>query len=175
MKRLILIASLCVAAAVVAPIASASAATFTGKCTIKGEAKFGGATLTKTLQTNLKYTFEDKEKEAVCVEESGTVREGRAEVKGGVFEGSCTGEGKSTTDGEGALRLKNPTATYEFKLAFTSNNGIVSLKIKNAAGTETAKGEANFAASIKEPAAQCLTTGVGELEFVAKAEGTIGE
>jgi hypothetical protein len=41
MKRLLLAASLCVVAFVVAPLASASGATFVGACVIKGKATFG--------------------------------------------------------------------------------------------------------------------------------------
>jgi hypothetical protein len=178
LKRFVLLASLCVAAAMMIPVASASA-TLTGKCTVKGLAKFGGAKLTSTNQTKLGYSFSSEEgqnPETVCVESgSNTVRKGSATVTGGKFEGSCTGAGKSETDGAGTLTLPGaPGSPFKFDLEFTSNNGKVSLAIENASETTTATGEANFAASVQEPAATCLTTGVKELEFVATTEGSIG-
>ena len=191
-KKLVLLASLCVVAAVLAPIASASAATkFEGKCNIHGLAKFTEHNLTTKLEKNA-YKFgstrskvEEEAKEkgagAVCEQKtSGTKFYGEAEVHG-KGELSCE-TAKSTEEGPGKLNLsKSGEAPWEieanFKLTFTATAGVVTLHIHNAAKTETAEGTATFGASLEEPAAQCFVgAGIKKAEFVATTkEGTVGE
>jgi hypothetical protein len=169
MKRLFLVVGLCIAASVVAPIASASAAKLKGSCAVSGLATFSGGNLEEKTQT-LGYTFSGK---ANCVDAGGT-HEGTAEVKNGTFEGSCLGAGKSIAEGEGTLNVGE--GVVPFKLEFTTNGGTVSLEIENAKEEEGAKGTANFFASKKQPASKCTEAGgVHELEFVASASGEIGE
>jgi hypothetical protein len=176
MKKIILAAVLCVVAAVVAPVATASAS-FKGKCVgIKGTAEFKVHELKAESQTGIGYSFDDKG-QGICIEEGVPVTPRKIEkvtVTGGTFVGSCLGAGESEVVGSGKLKVEG-LAELSFDLAFKSNNGVVSLKVlKSGTSTVTATGEATFFNSVKEPSAQCLSSGVKELEFEAHAEGEIG-
>jgi hypothetical protein len=174
MKRLFLIAGLCIAAAMVVPVASASAAV-KGTCVVNGLASFTEGLLTETTAKH-GYTFASTQP-VVCVENSGAVRKGKAKVEKGTFEGSCLKEGKSLAEGEGELELEALPANekFKFKLAFTSNLGVVKLQVRAVVGEvpPEASGEANFFASTKDAAALCAAVGVKELEFTAYVTGEI--
>jgi hypothetical protein len=167
MRKFLLFAALCAVGIVAAPIASASAEQLTGACAVQGLAHFSPK-LTETSESHT-YSFEGS---AACVSASTEVQ-GSVSVTGGAGVFTCLGEGASTTDGTGVL--KTGAKTFNFKLAFTSNHGVVFLKVKNNAGAVTAEGTAHFAISRKQLAAECLLGGVSELEFAAEAAGTIGE
>jgi hypothetical protein len=178
MKKLILLASLCIAGFVVAPVASASAATFVGSCAIKGTAVFGAALpKTEPLLTTT-YTF-DSEAGTTC---SGVIIEGTSEVTvneanakahvEGKGELSCL-RSKSTTSGNGSVTIKGKTAVFtgfEFvgvgvNVTFTINGG-----------ESLAGGTASFAADTKG-VKQCAEPGVlgpTHLEFAAAAKGKLG-
>jgi hypothetical protein len=180
MKKLMLAASLCVAAFVVAPIASASAS-FTGTCTgIKGTANFE-PNLTKELKAGIGYSFEDK-KEGTCKASGGNeYKIVEAKVTGGKFEGSCA-VATSTTDGKGTLELEaegGSKKTLAFDLDFTAAGGNVALELEPAGGaggdTATATGAASFLNSKNQTPKECTEgLGVSHLEFEAHAAGTIG-
>jgi hypothetical protein len=106
----------------------------------------------------------------------------KVEVKGGEGESlTCLKEGKGKVDGKGVLRVKPVVGAEKeakFDLDFTTNGGIVSLKIELEAGgggdETTAEGAAEFFTSQNEAASKCTTAGVKELEFKAAAVGSIG-
>jgi hypothetical protein len=167
MKKFMLVAGLCVAAFVVAPVASASAAPLTGGCAITGSASFSKP-LSSTAQAGIEYTFSGN---ATCVE-AGTnnPQSGTATVHG-KFGGTCT-EATSEGPGEGSL-LGHSFNTFTFKAA----GGSVLFQIAGGApGGVT--GDAGFYLSGApltggELAAQCATSGVKSLGFVAAAAGTL--
>jgi hypothetical protein len=168
MKKLMLVASLCIAAFVVAPIASASAAeTLTGSCAVKGTATFSKAKLENT--TNLVgYGFEG---EATCVEAgTGLVQKGTVTITEGEGEFSCLGLGKETKEGKGVLEIAGKK--FEFKLKIKAVGGSVALEVF-VEGKLSATGTANFYASLNEEASKCAVEGVTKLEFNASASGTI--
>jgi hypothetical protein len=168
MKKLLLASILCIAAVVVAPVASASAAPLTGGCAITGTATF-----TPNLSSeakNVKYSFEGT---AHCVE-AGTnnPQSGAATVKG-EFHGNCT-QAESIGGGEGAL-LGHAFNSFKFKAA----GGSVLFEIGGGAPGGVS-GDAAFYTSGSpltpgEIAANCAATpgGVGSLGFAAVAVGTL--
>src|SRR6476469_9674203 len=81
MKRLILIAGLCVLGIVVAPIASASAAPFAGSCEINGNAKFEKALSNTTPKSN-KYEFTSGANTTCTPAGSSEKAKAKAEVSG---------------------------------------------------------------------------------------------
>jgi hypothetical protein len=181
MKRLLLIASLCVAGIVLVPITSASAS-FTGACTLQGTAEFT-PNLNEETQTGVAYKFEDVN-HGTCVEASTPPVERKVEsakVEGGTFQGSCFGPGMSEADGNGTLKVAG-LAEIKFDLQFHSGGGSVVLEIEKHKATEaeedgavTATGTANFFQSQEEAAAACQSKkGVKKLKFEAATAGTIG-
>jgi hypothetical protein len=178
MKRLMVVALACIAAAVLVPLSSASAAEkFAGKCVIHGTAKFKGH-LTNELTPGIEYNFGSEAggalkvggKGAECESETGEKLTGEAKVKG-EGELSC-GIGKSEAAGKGTLTLG--TKEFKFELSFTAAVGIVALTVKPEGEEGEAKGLATFVASQEELAAKCaIPGGVGKLEFDATAKGEI--
>lgn len=178
MKKLIAVAGLCIAAFVVAPVASASAETITGNCAIKGVAEFTNKNLKPEAETGIEYKFTGT---GVCSGETGTGEKIPAEtaatvtVEKGTFgstapiNNACVAA-KSETEATG--HLKAAGKEFEFKLAFEAQAGDVTLSINGGA----AKGTAEFVTSTKSLAAECITAGsagIKELTFLADAAGTI--
>jgi hypothetical protein len=170
MKKLMLAASICTLAFVIAPIGSASAAPLTGTCVITGSAKFPGKALTKEAQAGIEYVFSGS---ATCVE-AGTnnPQSGAATVKG-KFSGECA-KAESEGTGEGSL-LGHTFNSFTFKAAA----GSVLFQIGGGLPGGTS-GWAGFYTSGSpltpgEVAAQCAAsaTGVRELGFAAVAAGTL--
>jgi hypothetical protein len=182
MKRLILIAGVCVLGIVLAPIASASAATFVGSCEINGNAKFEKP-LSNTTPKNNKYAFTSGA--GTTCTQAGSIEKAKAkaEVSGkghlacAVAEGGLGVEleGETTAPGTGLLTIEEgpATGTYEFKLSFAAAAAQVLLKIENKKGV-SATGDATFATS-NEGVTKCAKGEATELEFKAAATGTIGE
>jgi hypothetical protein len=179
MKRLFLVASLCIAAAVAVPVASAGAATLEGACTVSGQAKFEPGKLNQVKEEKLKYTFTSTS--AACRETSGAERKVKsAKVTGGEFKGTCLGPATNEIDGTGTLELEGPPETLSFALDFESALGLVRLKLEKGAeepsppqAPAAANGFAEFFTSTSEPAALC-PLGVSELEFKAVVAGKVG-
>jgi hypothetical protein len=182
MKRLILIAGVCVLGSVVAPIASASAATFVGSCEINGNAKFGKP-LSNTTPKNNTYEFLSGAA-TTCTQAGSTEKaKAKAEVSGkghlacAVAEGGLGVEleGETTAPGTGKLTIEEgaATGTYEFRLSFVAAAAQVVLKIENKKEV-TATGDATFATS-SESVTKCVKSEASNLEFKAVAAGTIGE
>jgi len=182
MKRLILIAGACVLGIVMAPIASASAASFAGSCEINGNAKFGKPLSNTTPKSN---TYEFLSGAGTTCTQAGTTlkAKAKAEVSGkghlacAVAEGGLGVEleGETTAPGTGKLTIEEgpATGTYEFKLSFAAAAAQVLLKIENKKEV-TATGDATFATS-NEGVTKCAKGEASELEFKAVAAGTIGE
>lgn len=187
MKRLILIASLCVAGLVVTPIASASAAEpeFKGTCKIHGAAAFGSPGLGLLLKTDT-YSFKSTEspatpeEESICIDANGSHKvkatvSGSGELacavaKGGrvIVEGSGSGTGTLEVNGE----------VVNFRLAFVAAAGNVVLDIsKEEGGPPTATGDAEFltpeGAAKGKLVAECQAGVVTSLAFEAAVAGTI--
>jgi len=167
MKRLILIASLCVVGFVIAPLAAANAATLTGACEVKGSAKFGPTNLTSTLAFHT-YEFEGK---ATCKDTANVTHEGTVTVKEGNGQLSCLAA-VSEAEGNGVLTEAVTGTKYAFTLSFVATGGQVALVIK-VGGVASATGDATFANSKNQTPAECLTGGVSKLEFEADAVGTL--
>jgi hypothetical protein len=174
MKRLILIASLCITAVVVAPIASASAegAKFAGKCEFKGTATFAPGNLSP-VPAALEYKFKGT---AECETQPGKEKlKGKVEVSG---KGTLSCGVSLGLEGAGTLKLSKtgtePWEEYEFKLTIVSGApGTVLLAAKFKDGS-VAVGFASFLKSETEPAAQCFTLeGAHALEFEAMAAGEV--
>jgi len=181
MKRVILVASLCVVGIVVAPIATASA-TFTGACSLEGTATFSESPVTKEgkilseTKHRLGYTFTDNGK-GTCVE-TGTEnpkKVTKVSVTAGEFEGTCLGAGASVVDGSGTLEVVGVPA-QAFDLSFKTAAGVVALEVEKPGLLDeiTATGSANFFNSKHQTAKECTEGGVEKLEFEATAAGSIG-
>jgi hypothetical protein len=168
MKRLLLIASLCVVGIVAAPLASANAATLTGTCEVKGSAKFGPTNLQKTLEFHT-YEFEGS---ATCKDTANQTHIGTITVKEGNGQLACL-TAVSEKEGNGVLKETSPgTEEYKFTLSFVATGGQVALVIK-VEGKPSATGDATFLKSKNQTPAECLTGGVERLDFEAVAVGTI--
>jgi hypothetical protein len=167
MKKLMLAASLCIAAFVIVPAASASA--LTGTCGITGAATFK-PNLTSAHQTKIEYLFKGTAK---CVEEGGSKVEGEATVHG-FFEGNCA---QAESEGEGSGSLAGHEVTkFKFKAAggdvlFEGGGGLAGGGFAGSAGFYLSGTEATGG----ELAAFCAahSGGVGSLGFVATAAGKV--
>jgi len=136
MKKLILVASLCIVAAVLAPIASASAEK--GSCALEGKATFT-PNLKFEPKKEVVYTFTSEGPGNVCVRENGTEAKAEATVTGKGNVG-CK-EGVSDEPGTGTLKLGSEAAK-SFNFTFTANGPIVKFETT---GEVKAKGAAPFA------------------------------
>lgn len=178
MKRLVLVACLCILAFVLAPVAAANAETFKGACTISGTTKFWGLKEGKKIELRLSSTLMEIDflflGGGKCVLPSGEVVEVHVHVEGkGSFTCAEKGEGTATGYVEATSGPKKGTK-YEFELGIDAAGGSVVLHVKTGASKEeTAKGTANFYLSKKQLAAECPLGGVEELEFNAVAAGEI--
>ena len=180
-KRLFLVASLCVTACVVAPLAAASAAEFTGTCVIKGNATFAGnasGRLPKTPFETLEYKFTSGAG-TTCIRAGKTEPETASAALHGKGLLSCPasiGGYGSTTEpaGEGTLKVGAEEAKFKFRFYAVAVNVVFEI-LKGE--LPLARGTASFA---KDTAAvqECGTPGAEgpkELAFEAAAAGTIGE
>jgi hypothetical protein len=156
MKKVIALAALGVLAVVLAPVASANAATLAGACTIKGAAKFGSP-LAPIVPSPNSYSFSGS---AECVGSGSGVKESGTATVSGSGELACPAALSALPAGKGELTL--PSGTYKFELRFVAQAGVVDLVI-------TPEGEPGGAVG----AAEFLTDGVGTLE--ACANGKIQE
>ncbi|HEV2980368.1 MAG TPA: hypothetical protein VGX51_02970 [Solirubrobacteraceae bacterium] len=165
MKRLILLASLCVGIAALVPVASASAAE--DACTIEGNAE-----LTPHLGAELKST------KFSFVATPGT---SCSVSKSTITEATVTGEGELScpagenivglngkVSGEGTIRRSIDPAAKHFKFELVATAGVVSFK---ASGEVTGGGAAEFLTH-KEAAEKCAKLNAGGLEFTALVAGT---
>ncbi len=153
MKRVLLIAILCVAAVAAVPVASASA-TEPGTCIFKGTAEFSGPSteITTTPQIGLKYSFKASGPGGITTA-GGTC----VSVSGGAFEeAEANGEGvlscpvglagfEAITGPEGEGFLKVGGTKHEFKIKLAAALGIVAFTLlpKGAAGV-TGAGATTF-------------------------------
>jgi len=171
MRRLILVAALCVTGLVIVPVASASAETLTGACVIKGSATFTSP-LSPTVPAANGYSFAGS---AECVD-SGGVEKGTAAVSGGgalacgVAEGGLGLLGSSPA-GTGALTITSGAhpGTYPFTLAFVAAAGNVILDINGGSAT----GDAEFLTDGPGTLTECAGGTAQALGFTAAAAGTI--
>jgi hypothetical protein len=168
MKKLILVASLAVAAVMVVPITSASAAT--GVCTLEGN-----ATLKPPLNAELKeteFSFENETGECVEAPSGAKLKVEEATVEG-VGELSCpAGQNIKKLEGEvsgsGKIRLEGEASAKEFEFKLVAAAGLVTF---TATGGITAGGEAEFLTHEKA-VKQCAQLKAEKLEFTAVAAGT---
>jgi hypothetical protein len=165
-RKLVLLAAVCVAAAVVAPIASASA-TEVGACHIFGTAGFAPNELTKTIQ-NLEYTFISENPTttpgANAVKELEEVANGvKTETKEPVEESFCVNPTKPTE--AKAVRAEVDGAG---ELACTVSNGVVGLNT----GLSGVNGEGDILTpSLLEPGKE-ITTADNSEDFEFKFVGS---
>ena len=169
MKKPMLAASLCIAAFVIVPAASASAS-LTGSCAVTGAATFSPS-LKNASQEHIKYKFAG---EAKCVEAGTEIHvEGAATVEG-EFKGNCA-QAESEGEGTGSL-VGHAVTNFKFKaaggsVAFEGDGGLAGGGFAGHAGfylsgTPVTGGElAAFCAAHAE--------GVSSLGFVATAAGTL--
>jgi|GEM_PF-3186755 len=181
MKKLMLTAALCVAALVVVPVSSASAA-FTGTCVVKGTANFGETTLGPTPKL-VKYTFAGKATE--CAGEG--TKPKVVNVTAGEVYASCVGPllkpghqllplvfGENVKDG----KVEVDAVAAGFLDIEGSAGGVVAVKVYGNEANEglpQSTGTAEFFTSLGagELAAECALKEVNKLEFVAALAGKI--
>jgi hypothetical protein len=163
-KKLMLVASLVVVAAVVAPVASASAAKFAGHCEISGTATFAPAALTPTPTTD-GYKFSGT---ASCETVGKEVKTGTAEVEG---SGTLSCEAALSTAGKGVLTLNGEA--YPFTLTVVGVLPGTPFIVTQFSDGSVAAGAATFLQSTEEPASNCATTGVKKLQFKAQTAGEV--
>jgi hypothetical protein len=183
MRRLVFVGSLCGLVLALATAASASAASFTGACEIKGNAKFEKPLSNTTPKPN-KYEFESGAGTTCTQTGSAEKAKAKATVSGkgklacAVAEGGLGVEleGETTKPGLGTLTVEEGPAkgTYEFRLSFIAAAAQVLLKIENTKGEVTATGDASFATDSKG-VEKCAKGEATLLEFTALAAGKIGE
>jgi hypothetical protein len=168
MKKLTLMAVLCVGAFVLAPMASANAERAAGRCTIGGRASFSPTNLKPVPTSNLGYEFHGSA-ECETLPARG-IRIGTVEAKGGDTL-SCAG---SIGEGEGTGTLTLEGINLPFGLTFLSGGpGFTVLAAKFADGG-VAVGTATFLDSKSEPASTCFAlSGAHELQFTAVAVGEL--
>jgi hypothetical protein len=160
MKRMMLLASLCVIGVVLAPIASANAAE-KGACKIEGNATFGKA-LAKTKGPN-SFTFTGA---GECAGEVSGKVAANATAQGSGELGCAVAE----ATGSGTLTIASgPEAgTHTFALKLTGALGIVALELT---GGIEAHGVATFLTSLSSK--ECALAEPSGLPFTAVAAGTI--
>jgi hypothetical protein len=164
MKRLFLVAGLCIAAALVAPIASASAAE--GSCEIKGAAEFSPE-ITLTPQAKVKYKFQSSGGKCTTVPET-EFKEAKVEGQGDIGCLASTEEAPTATgklvyieDPKGAKTLRERS----FKFFFAAAGALV---VFHTEGEVEAAGFATFG---QEGLEKCETGKVKSLPFTAVATG----
>jgi hypothetical protein len=188
MKRILLAASLGIAALVLAPIASANAATaLKGTCTFQGKATFPGGNLSTTTPKHTSFLFVNTTGE--CVTEAGTkgtvikaevegegplscgVAENMLELPEVVASGKVAGEVK-------ALEVEFPGKLEKLKLKaffrFVAGAGALAFRVEGEAGSATnSVGPATFLTNTNNLKECTNPTGAKELEFRAAAGGTL--
>jgi hypothetical protein len=170
MKRLFLVASLCTAAFVAAPIAAASAAE-KGACVFEGKATFTPE-LTFAPVKGVTYSFKAEGAANACVtEKRGVLKVVEASVEGKANAGCKEGESEPGLPGKGKLKLEGEEKAKEFEFTFKAKGTQVQFKTT---GGVKAEGEASFAVD-KEGVQKCLVEEkpVPSLKFVASAQGEV--
>lgn len=189
MKKIVLVAAVCITAAVLVPVTSASAL-LTGSCKIAGEANFGGKKLPFAVPATLPFHFEAKEgnnftglETSGCVNEKGepvnlegpTTVDGKGELACVVSNGLLEIAPGSAVEGHGSITVQKETK--EFKFDFVAAGGHVVFKVspKGGSGVEGV-GDAEFLTpgteKHKEKLAKECTEGTLEsLTFAAVAAG----
>lgn len=165
MKRFMLAPGVCVAAILLAPIASANA-NAAGRCSIAGSATFAPTNLKPLPTPKLGYEFEGSaECEILPARET---RKGTVKVTGEEAL-SCFG---SLGDEESKGTLTMEGVQLPFELTFLPEGpGSAGIAVKFADGG-VAVGSATFLGSEGEPASQCFALrGAHTLEFKAAAAG----
>jgi hypothetical protein len=164
MKKLILIAVLTTVAAVVAPIASASAAEPVGSCEIKGEAKFTPE-IELTPKAKVGYKFESSGGKCETVPATTFVK---ATVTG-TGDIGCLASTEEAPVGKGTLKYKlgAEEVSKEFEFEFVAAGALVVFKTK---GGVISAGFATFGAEGLE---KCEKGKVASLPFTAFATGTV--
>lgn len=168
MKRLMLVASLCIGAFCVTPIAAANAEKAEGRCTFEGTAVFSPADLTSIPTPKLGYEFHGS---AACETlPASEIRTGTVAVQGEETL-SCAGS-LGEAEGKGTLTLGG--VKFPFGLTFFSGTpGSTALAAKFADGG-VAVGSATFLGSESEPPSKCFSLrGAKYLEFKAAAVGEL--
>jgi hypothetical protein len=168
MKRLLLTASMCFAAFLLVPVASATAEKTSGTCTFEGRATFLKTNLKPIPTPKLGYEFEGS---AVCETLPGREpRRGTVEVKGEETL-SCAG---SLGEGEGKGTLTLGGIKIPFGLTFYSGApGVTALAAKFLDGG-VAVGSATFLTSRSQLPSECFALeGAHTLEFTAAAVGEL--
>jgi len=165
MKRLILLASMCLGIVALAPVASASAAE--DACEIAGSAE-----LNPHLNAELKHTtFSFTAKPGTpCVVSKSTLAGASVNGEG---ELSCpAGQNivglNGSVSGEGTIQRSIDASAKHFKFELVATAGVVSFK---ASGEVTGGGAAEFLTH-EESVKKCASLNAGNLEFTALVAGT---
>jgi hypothetical protein len=175
MKKLVLVASLCVAAVMVAPIASASAESLAGACVIKGNATFEKG-LSNGAPTANTYSFNSTE--ATCVSSKG-VEPATATVSGKGLLGCAVAAGglgnalvgETFAPGKGTLTVGGKK--YPFELSFVAVAANVVLAVKPEGELGAATGDATFLTDGPEALEKCAKGTATELSFTAATAGVV--
>lgn len=164
MRRLLAVVALTLGAVVLVPVASSSAATFAGACTISGNATFSGGGLQNTPQT-LSYTFDSTGGGPLADNCTGSLNNGvpatypiTANASG---SGTLSCAAAASTGGTATVAfVGGPTFNFGIDLVGTGTE--VEFVISNGAGG-AGGGHATFAEEITR-APECAT-GITSLGF----------
>jgi hypothetical protein len=186
MKKLMLVASLCVVAAVIAPITSASA--YTGTCKIYGHSTFKEEPLGLELRTS-HYNFTSETellgKSTKCIEaETGKEDAATATVGGigklacAVAKGAVNLVGETEVEGLGSITI-GAKPPIPFKLSFVAAGGVVTLVIRKEAGETPPESTGSAEFLTPEPGTKkvvvekCKEGTLGSLPFEAVVAGKL--
>jgi hypothetical protein len=165
MTKVLLAAALTTGALVAIPVASASAAEFSGACTLSGTATFGPNPLTAAPQAGETYTFTANS--GTC---SGTMN--GTPVTNAPASATATGSGtlgctvSESVGGTGSITINGQSAGFTISLAGAGTEVAFQL---TGNGGGAGGGHASFAQGAGTALPQCASGGVSTLPFTVQA------
>jgi hypothetical protein len=162
MKKFVLLASLTLVAVVAAPVASASAATVTGACTLSGSANFNSPLTAQPGPNGYSFTGSGS-----C---SGTLN--GTPITNAPASASASGSGtlgcsaSVSTGGTGTLTVNGVSVPFQINLVGTATEVVFHLT-GNSGGAGV--GHASFALDAQQAASECAGSGASSLPFSVQA------
>jgi hypothetical protein len=165
MKKVLLAAALTMGVFAAGSVASASAATFTGACTLSGNASFGPNPLTAAPQVGETYTFTATSGTCTgAVDGTPVVNAPASASASGSGTLSCSAA--ESVGGTGTITINGQTAGFSISLAGAGTEiGFVLTGNGGGAGG----GHASFAQGAAAALPQCASGGVSSLPFTVQA------
>jgi hypothetical protein len=162
MKKFVLLASLTLVAVIAAPVASASAATVSGACTLSGTANFNSPLTAQPGPNGYSFTGSGS-----C---SGTLN--GAPITNAPASASASGSGtlgcsaSVSTGGTGTLTVNGVQVPFQINLVGSATEVAFHLT-GNSGGTGA--GHASFALDAQQAASECAGSGASSLPFSVQA------